>query len=152
MNINNFQSLSSIEFQHSRLFLKKLSSGLFETIKHNDNTIVENHPLFKLYKKSIVNDIYVFSRSMILKLSLLWSNITLLCIIVIIITLFFILYKYKKFICCCFKNDIILNEGIVSGGLPNEVLPRVNEPPVSVPPPMEQIRLLGYRNGRFSEN
>jgi hypothetical protein len=116
LNINNFHSTSSIEFQHSRLFLKKLSSGLFETIIHNDNPIVENHPLFKLYKKSIVNDIYVFSRSMILKLSLLWSNITLLCIIVMIIILFFIFFKYKKSICCCFKNDIRLNERISSRG------------------------------------
>jgi hypothetical protein len=151
LNINNFQSTSSIEFQHSRLFLKKLSSGLFETVIHNDNPIVENHPLFKLYKKSIVNDIYVFSRSMILKLSLLWSNITLLCIIVIIIILFFIFYKYKKSICCCFKNDIRLNERIISRGLPSDVIPIVNAPPVSMPPTMEQIRLQEYRNGRFSD-
>jgi hypothetical protein len=27
--------------------IKKLSSGLFETIKHNDNSIVEQYPLFK---------------------------------------------------------------------------------------------------------
>jgi hypothetical protein len=79
-----------------------------------------------MYKKSIVNDIYVFSRSMILKLFLFWSNITLvifLCIIVIIIILFFILYKYKKFV-----SKIRLNEQIVSGGCP-----RANAPPSPTP-------------------
>ena len=121
LNINNFKMNEPVNLQHSNIFNKKLVSGIFgltDQTNLNENSI-KSHPLKHLYVKSIVDNAYNFTKTTILKLAILWTNITLIVVMVILSLIVYVLFNYKKIIFNCLNKKNNTNVQIINANEQN---------------------------------